>query len=224
MEIVGASIIRHDEQGFIVHVPYDNLDRALLRQYKDVVVGLPDGRTISPEQRKKAHAIIGEIADWGGFLPEYVKRLLKIDFVTNRLQALEKSLFSLSDCDMTLAREFITFLIDFAIEHGVPTKEPLYELCEDIERYVYSCLMHKRCAVCGRERADMYHFDQIGMGRDRTRINQLGMLVISLCRECHDKAHTKGRSWLTDDLHLNPIPLTYEIGRKYGIKKKQLEG
>ncbi len=220
MEILDGKIVDMGPKGLTVLVPITNWERVCLRRYDAVQVGLPDGRTISPEQRKKAHACIGEIAEWVGDTPEYIKRLMKLEFITIRLQALEKEIFSLSDCDVTTAREFISYLIDFMVEHGVPSKIPLYELCEDIERYVYVCLMHKQCAVCGAQRVDLHHFDQIGMGRNRDDVMQIGMRVISLCRSCHGKAHDKGKAWLTEDLHLTPIPMTDEIAKKYKLTKK----
>lgn len=223
MEIVKGNIIQMQPEGITVFVPYVNWDRACLRQYSEVQIGLPDGRTISPEQRRKAHALLGEIAAWVGDTPEFIKRLMKLEFIHKRLQALEKELFSLSSCDVTTAREFITFLIDFMVEHDVPSKTPLQELCEDAQKYVYACLMHKKCAVCGKTKADLHHFDQIGMGNDRTKIYQIGMRVISLCRICHGEAHSKGKTIITDDWHLTPIPLTKEIGKIYRLSRKNLE-
>ena len=90
------------------------------------------------------------------------------------------------------------------------------------ERYVYQCLMHKQCVVCGKRKADLHHVERVGMGRNRDEIFQIGMEVISLCRECHMKAHSKGDSWLSEDIHLSPIPLTVEIGKVYKLTKKNL--
>ncbi|MEM5769206.1 MAG: putative HNHc nuclease [Bacillota bacterium] len=220
MEIIRGSITEIDQNGITIFARYDNIDRAILRQYREVQIGLSDGRTISMDQRRKAYALMGEIAEWVGDLPEFVKRQLKMDFVVNRMQALQKQMFSLSDCSMTLAREFIGFLIDFMLEHSVPSRTPLYELCEDIGKYVYSCLMTKKCCVCGKK-GDLHHVDRIGLGGDRTTKYQIGMRVISLCPVCHGKAHTKGDSWL-NDMHLVPVKLTVEIGKKYNLSKKNL--
>lgn len=71
------------------------------------------------------------------------KRLMKAEFVVKRMQSLNKEIFSLSNCDMTTAKEFITYLIDFIIEYDIPTKQPLSKLCEDINKYIYMCLLHK---------------------------------------------------------------------------------
>jgi hypothetical protein len=221
MEIVKGKITDIDQDGITIFAPYSNIDRAILREYREVQIGLSDGRYISAEQRRKAYALMNEISEWMGELPEFVKRLMKLEFITNRLQSLQKQIFSLADCDMTTAREFITYLIDFILEHDVPTSRPLYELCDDINKYVYACLMTKKCVICGKK-ADLHHFDAIGMGRNRADVYQIGMRVISLCREHHGIAHTKGRSWITEDMHLIAIPLTAEIGKKYGLTKKNL--
>jgi hypothetical protein len=222
MEIINGRIVDLDESDLTIRAAYENINRAILRQYDIVQIGLPDGRTISPEQRKKAHALINEISDWMGELPEYVKRLMKIEFITKRLQALHKTLFSLSDCDVTTAKEFITYLIDFIIEHGVPTKTPLRELCEDVSRYVYACLMHRKCAVCGRK-GDMHHEDRVGMGRDRTEIIHLGMRVQPLCPEHHDEAHMIGQATFNEKYHVHGIVADEAICKKWKIKYKKQE-
>lgn len=223
MELITGKITDVSPSGIItIKAQYDNINRFILRQYDTVEIGLPDGRTITPEQRRKAYALMKEIADWMGEMPDYVKRLMKMEFIVNRLQGLTKQIFSLSNCDVTTAREFITYLIDFMVEHGVPSRTPLRELCEDIERYVYACLMHKVCAICGAPHADLHHYDTVGSMGKRAEICHIGMRVISLCREHHSKVHTVGRKWLTDDQHLIAIPMTAEIGKVYKMTKKQL--
>lgn len=223
MEIVKGKILGFDEAGITIFVPAGeiNLGRALLREYSEALVGLPDGRTISPEQRRKAYALMGEIAEWVGDLPEFIKKQMKMEFVAARQSDMARQIFSLSNCDVTTAREFISYLIEFIVEHEVPTRTPLKDLCEDIGRYVFACLMKKRCAVCGA-RAELHHFDAIGAGRNRDIVLQIGMRVLPLCRVHHDEAHTRGRAWLTDEQHLTAIPLTAEVGKVYGLTKKNL--
>lgn len=220
MEIIRGKITGADECGITIFAPYSDIERMTLRRYDEVQIGLPDGRTISPEQRKKAHALINEIAEWMGEIPEYVKRLVKMEFIVNSLQSLEKELFSLSNCDITTAREFITYLIDFMIEHDVPSKIPLYEQCEDIYRYVYSCALKKRCAISGR-RAELHHVDAVGMGRDRDDIIHIGMRVLPLSREYHTLAHTKGNDWLLNEYHLEPITVDKQIAKVYKLNTKE---
>ena len=63
----------------------------------DVEVIWRDARRISPEQRRKAYALMGEIAAWSGDTPENVKAALKMDFRLKALEAMENRLFSMSD-------------------------------------------------------------------------------------------------------------------------------
>ena len=220
MDIANGKVIRLDETGMTIHVPYINYNRACLRRYDTVVVGLPDGRTISPDQRRKAHALIGEIAEWVGDLPEFVKRQMKFEYVASRMQALEKKLFSLSDCDVTTAREFISYLIDFMVAHDVPSRTPLAELCEDVRQYVYACALHRKCAVCGKTKADLHHVDKIGMGNDRTKIDHVGRRAITLCREHHDEIDRIGYTEFAGKYHLEPITLTEELVKKLKLRGK----
>jgi len=221
-EVIYGKITKLDERGMSIYANYDNIDRAILRNYSTVQVLLADGRTLLPEQRKKIYALLNDIADWQGDLPALVKRLMKIEFITSRQEKLAGKMFSLSNCDMTTAREFITYLIDFVLEYEVPTREPLTQLNDDIKMYIYACLMRKRCALCG-DKADLPHVSSIGMGRNRNEVYQIGMRVLPLCRAHHTEAHTKGVKWLLEGNHLEPIKLTVEIGKKYGLTKKSLE-
>ena len=54
MEIINGKITGADEHGITIFAPYSDIERLTLRKYDEVQIGLPDGRTISPEQREKA--------------------------------------------------------------------------------------------------------------------------------------------------------------------------
>jgi len=222
-EIVLGKITKwEDNGGVIIRAAVPNLDRALLRKYDKVLCEFPDGRRISPEQRKKAHSLISEIGEWAGYLPDEMKRLMKIEFKVKHLQTLETEMFSLSDCSVTTAREFISFLIDFMIENGVPSKIPLYEQCEDIGRYVFACLMHKTCAVCGK-RADVHHLhgSRVGHGGLQWRTkDQTGAVVIPLCREHHRICHGDEEGFLAK-FYLQGVTMDKNISRIYKAKIKE---
>ena len=174
-----------------------------------------DMRRISPEQRRKAYALMGEIAAWSGDSPENVKAALKVDFRLKALESMEKQLFSLSDCDMTTARLFITYLIDFALENDVPSSRPLAEYADDIERYVYACAANKKCAVC---EAELHNVDRVGMGRDRREICHIGMQALPLCREHHQEAHQHGDKALLEKYHLVTVTIDERIAKANGLK------
>ena len=148
-------IVDIDEGGVAtIKATLPNLYHALDRKYNDVEIILPDGRRISPEQRRHCYILISEIAEFiEGYRTaetiEDTKQMLKLEFMVRRMEDIERRMFSLSDTSMTVAREFITFLIDFIIRHDIPTKVSLLEHCEDVSRYVYSCMVNKKCCICG---------------------------------------------------------------------------
>ena len=216
MEVVAGKIVQASPEGLTIFVPYQDTARYIHRAYDMVQVGLPDGRTISPEQRRKAYALLTEIADWSGDYLQRIKDATKHDFVRDRLQGLRRELFSLSDCDMTTAREYISYLIELILDYDVPTRVPLAELCEDIRRYVYACLMHRKCAVCGQP-CDLHHVDRVGMGGDRREMEHIGMDCLPLCRAHHQEAHDHGDQALLEKYHLEPIPIDETIARKYKL-------
>lgn len=146
-----------------------------------------DGRHISVEQRKKAYATIRDIADWAGYLPEEMKEHLKYEHMIRTGDAY----FSLSNCSMDTAREFINTILEFALENGVPLSEDALNRTDDIGRYLYCCIMHRKCAICGRD-GEIHHEDAIGMGNNRNRIDDSSYRKICLCREHHTAAHQMG--------------------------------
>lgn len=146
-----------------------------------------DGRTISVEQRKKAYATIRDIADYTGYLPEEQKEWLKYLYISRT----GSDYFSLSDCSMSTAREFINCILEWAIENGVPLSENAIERTDDIGRYLYYCLKARKCAVCGRN-GEIHHEDAVGMGNDRRTLDDSNHKKICLCRLHHTIAHQKG--------------------------------
>lgn len=208
----------------VIHAALPDPLRAMLRDYKVVEIILPDGRRISPEQRRKVYALIGEVAEYvdgirnAGTI-ESAKRTLKMEFMLSRMEGMERRLFSLATCDVTTAREFINFLVEFIIENDIPTRVPLIENCEDIERYVYACLMSKKCAVCGRP-ADLHHVDVVGMGRDRKEICHIGMRALPLCRKHHTEIHTVGQEDFLRRYILEPVKIDERIADVYRLRKK----
>lgn len=202
-----------------------NLYHAIDRKYNDVEIILPDGRRISPAQRRKCYALIGEIAEFiEGYRTaetiEDTKQVMKWDFILKRMESQERQLFSLSSCDMSTAREFITYLIEFIVKNDIPTKVPLIEQCEDIGKYVYACMINKRCCICGKP-ADLYHVDAIGMGNDRTEVIHIGREALPLCREHHTESHTKGQVEFMKQYHLEPIKIDVKIAKIFKLNTKE---
>lgn len=179
---------RKDGTDLVVSVPDLKLGDMLQRKrICNAEIRFDDGRHISAEQRKKAYATIRDISDWTGYLPEEMKEILKYQHMMRTGDAY----FSLSNCSMDTAREFINTILEFALENGIPLSDNAIERTDDIGRYLYYCLLHKKCAICGKD-GEIHHEDAIGMGNDRTKVDDSSYKKICLCREHHTLAHSLG--------------------------------
>ena len=209
----------------VIKAKIPNIEQALRRGFLKVEIILWEGRRISPEQRRKCYALLGEIAEYtdGIRTAETVdeqKRLLKMEFMLKRMEATERRMFSLADCDMSTAREFITYLIDFIIANDIPTRVPLIDNCDDIAAYMYACTMHRKCAVCGKA-ADIHHCEgsRIGAGVDRAKVHQLGREVLPLCRVHHTELHAMPESEFMKKYHLQKVKLDEPLCKRLKLRR-----
>ena len=223
--VVGLIVDLLKDGTAVIKAKIPNIEQALRRGFLKVEIILWDGRRISPEQRRKCYALLGEIAEYtdGIRTAETVdeqKRLLKMEFMLRRMEATERRMFSLSDCDMSTAREFITYLIDFIIANDIPTRVPLIDNCDDIAAYMYACTMHRKCAVCGKP-ADIHHCEgsRIGAGVDRTKVHQLGREVLPLCRVHHTELHAMPESEFIAKYHLEKVKLDEALCRRLKFRR-----
>ena len=212
-EIITAGIAYETPKGCVVRTT-----RPAVEHLSDEVrVFWADNRCISAEQRRKAWALMTEIAAYQGQDKEDVYREQSAAFSIKNFESLQGHLFHLSTATVSEARDFINLLIEIIIEYGIPTKEPLYGLCDDLERYTYACLMNKKCAVCGRK-TELHHVDHVSMGYNRREINHIGMRCLPLCREHHMEAHNIGQIAFDAKYHLEPIAIDEKIAQKYRLR------
>lgn len=195
------------------------LVQAVHRKVNEVYIDLIDSRPLSDRQRRMCYALIHAIAEWSGSNEEEVKQAFKLDFWAEQVDTMADKIFSLSNAPMSLVAEFQRFLVRFIISNGVPVKRPLREYVDDVRDYTYMCLIHRKCAVCGR-RADLHHIDAVGMGNDRNGVEHLGREVMSLCREHHTEIHTLGKAEFMARYHLDGgIEADGTILKIYGLRK-----
>lgn len=196
-----------------------------------VEVSVVDRRLISAKQREAICATVHDIAcflsgyAWKRSVLRKTLAEMELSYVIDRTDSeeirytltrnycrlTETPFFSLSQkeptcASVTLAHDFLGWLIDLCVEQGIPTNGRLIDRAEDIGRYLYSCLAHKRCAVCGAK-ADLHHVDAVGMGRNRREITHLGMRAESLCRVHHEQAHSMGQTSFDNHYHFFGIAM-----------------
>ena len=226
-DVVDGVITKVDERSGIITIEakYDDWITLLRREYKKVKVQMIDSRPLSDKQRKSCYALIGEIADYVGEGRDRTKEWMKLKFLVEDLSITGGELFSLSDAPMSLVCAFQRFLVRFILEWEIPTRFSLLSYVDDVQAYVYACLITKKCAVCGLP-ADLHHVDHVGIGRDRTEICHLGMHALPLCRNHHREAHEAGEQTFEERYHLpHGIELDKTLCRIYKLKgdKKNAE-
>lgn len=213
---------RETERGtdLIVEIPGLKVGEKINRRNQgnkgvDAELRVNDGRTITVEQRKKIFATIRDIADFIGDGPEYLKDHLKYDYCAST----GEEMFSLSNCSIKTARDFISHIIDFVLKWDIPLTDSAIGRTEDIDRYLYSCIVHRKCCITGAPGADIHHCtgSRIGMGSNRRKINHDGLELISLSREWHNKVHLKGEEEIFRENKIYGIILKRETLEYLGL-------
>ena len=191
------------------------------QQVKECYIDYIDSRSLSDKQRKMCYALMNAIAEWSGSSPEDIKQAFKMEFWAERVETLADKIFSLSNAPMSLVAEYQRFLIQFILANDVPVKRPLLEYVDDIEHYIYMCLIHKKCCICGRK-AELHHVDQIGIGNNRNEVEHEGRECLPLCREHHTEYHNTGKQTFFDKYHFEKgIKIDKTIIKIYGLRSKK---
>lgn len=204
-----------DERGAWLkcHIPNEYIDEKFLAEVMHGEVRIDDGRRISSDQRRKIYALIKDIANHTGHHPEYIKEHMKYEFMEKE----DRDYFSLSSVDMSTAKYFIDCLLEFCFEWDVPLNTNTVDLAREINNYLYLCLIHRKCAVCGKK-ADIHHHENlVGMGMDRAKHNHIDSKYIALCRAHHNECHNIGHKTFEDKYKLKAIKLNERTIKELGI-------
>lgn len=223
IDLVEGRIVSYDERSgaILIRAHYDDWFTMCKREYDRVLIQFCDGRPLSDKQRRMCYALLREISDYTGNGRDSTKEWMKLKFLTEDLQITGDKLFSLSDAPMSLVAAFQRYLIRFILEWDIPTKRPLLEYVDDINDYIYHCLINRKCCICGK-RADLHHVERVGMGRNRDEIIHEGMEALPLCREHHTIAHTMPDEDFFDSFHLEGgIVIDKTICKIYGLKHRK---
>lgn len=181
-----------------------------------VEVDISDERKITPDQRKKIYALINDLCEYTGDIPEYWKE--KFKFMVETIFEIDD--FSLSNCSMTVGNYMILVILEFLFQHDIPFKTKVWDSIPDYFPKQMLCLMNKRCVLCGKP-ADIAHFNAVGMGRNRRKINHVGMYIMTLCRSHHTEQHKIGINNFIKKYHIKPIKVTKEIAKRLRLHSKE---
>lgn len=190
---------------------------------------IDDERKLTDKQRLMILATIKDIADFTGYAPsdrEFLREYLTADFCDlNDLEYFSLSRRNERSASVTVAREFINYLIDFCLSNDIPLSEHILKRTEDIDKAIMYCLRERICIITGKKGADIHHVtgSRVGMGRNRKTINHLDLEIIPLSREWHEKVHTEGEVEIFEKYHIYGIKATLELLNKLKINYSEID-
>ena len=221
-ETVKARIVGYDERRgeLLIRAPYDDWFTMTKREFKECLVQPIDSRPLSDKQRRMCYSLLRAISDETGMGLDPTKNYMKLKFLAEYLEETADKIFSLSNAPMSLVCAFQRFLIHFVLDWDIPCNFSLLEYADDVNDYIYHCLMTKKCCICGKP-ADLHHVERVGMGRNRNDIIHEGMEALPLCREHHQEAHTMPDEEFFNKYHIpGGIVLDKTLCRIYGLKRR----
>lgn len=216
--ILDGHIVAYDGSTLTIQAAFCDTAQMMKKGIHTAQVRLCDGREISADQRKKIYATFRDIALYTGYVPDEVKAIMKCEFIA--LTGCGE--FSLSDVDMSTARVFLQYLVEFCLLCGIPTRDSLLERAPDVGRYIYRCAVLKKCCITGKK-AELHHLDAVGMGRRRKEIIHEGMEVIPLAPELHREIHQIGRQSFCEKYHVFGVKADKAICKVYKLRGEQRE-
>lgn len=223
VESVKARIVGYDNRSgeLLIRAPWPDWPTMVKREFKECLVQPIDSRPLSDKQRRTCYALMGAISDYTGIGKESTKEYMKLKFMTEELEETADKIFSLSNAPMSLVCAFQRFLVRFIVDWDIPTTFSILEMVDDVQDYIYACLIAKKCVITGRP-AQLHHVERVGMGRNREEIIHEGMEVLPLSAEMHTEAHTMPDDDFFEKYHLpGGIVADKTICRIYGLKTRR---
>ena len=209
-------------QGNIITLKlYDPLDeKTLLKSLYNgkywAILDTYEKEKITPDQRKHIYALFQDYVEYTGVpldaVEAYFKYWYMIDFDLGEFPSLARNAMS-----MTLASEFISYLVTYYIQNGIPFRKQQFYLTTDTSKMLYAMLMKRICWSCGKPNAEIAHVEAVGMGRDRKAIDHTQHHFMSLCSNCHKRQHQMGIESFMQAEHIKPIKLKHEDLKQLGV-------
>lgn len=189
-----------------------------LTQLPRIELDVDSAKEITIDQRKKAFAMLHDIAEYTGYSLRESEEMMKIRFISTLKNP---KFFSLSNCRREKATDFIQFMINFCLDQSIPFTTKVSD--EIQQSYALRCklVMNRLCFVCGKPNAQLDHVNTIGMGRNRRHVNQVGYYAWTLCNEHHISGkHTEGIISFMQKYQIKPVKLNKDMIEKLNLSDK----
>lgn len=162
----------------------------------DVIVN--DPYKITDKQRRKVFALVNDIEAHTGQPRDWLRQMFQ-DYVTF-LNGYDKRI-SLSDCTRKQAGELIDVIIEWIFENDIPLRYKTSDLIKNDRTFLYMATINRKCVICGKH-AELAHYQAVGRGRNRRKIEHFGNKVLALCSNHHREQHTISMDNFNSKYHL----------------------
>lgn len=167
---------------------------------------------ITDKQRRKVFALCNDIEDYTGQPREYMREMFQ-DYITF-LNGYDKHL-SLSNCSREQARQLIEVILDWVFHNSIPLNYKTSDLLKNDKAFLYWSTVNRNCVICGTPRAELAHYQAVGRGRNRRKIDHTDNKVLALCSRHHREQHQIGMDSFNEKykLHDNWVSVDERLNR-----------
>ncbi|WP_281197547.1 putative HNHc nuclease [Staphylococcus felis] len=185
----------------IRNVALSNKDLLVLDNGLDVEVEVKpvDPYAITDKQRRKIFALCNDIEEFTGQPREYM-RYMFMDYVSF-VEGYDK--LSLANCTRTQAKQVIEVILDWVFHNDIPLNYKTSDLLKNDKAFLYWSTVNRNCVICGKPHAELAHYEAVGRGFNRNKMNHYDKHVLALCREHHNEQHAIGVKSFDDKYHLH---------------------
>lgn len=181
-------------------VTLENKDFLLLDNGLEVEceVSITDPYKITDKQRRKIFALMNDIEAHTGQPQDYMRNVFQ-EYV--RVLYAYENRISLADCSRKVAGQIIDVAIEWIFENDIPLKFKTSDLIKNDRTFLYMATINRKCVICGKH-AELAHYQAVGGGRNRHKIEHFGNKALALCREHHTEQHQIGMDTFNSKYHL----------------------
>lgn len=215
-----AEILEHDGDILKLRI-FDKLTEEEKRRYEIngrlfSLLEMYDPESITVAQQNHIYALIGDISFYTGYPKAEWERYIKENFKHFDFLPDIPS-FALNKMSKAQASKVIEYIVIFCIREEIPFRKDQFYLPRESSNYVFWATMKRNCVVCGKPHAQIHHFDTVGMGRNRNKVDHTKLRVMALCTDHHKETHTIGDKEFYKKHLVKPVKLNKRQLKELGM-------
>lgn len=178
-------------------------------------VFIKDPRGFTVEQRAFVFSLMNDIYRYTGQPFDDLKDIFywQFRFLTGKSISLKNISTNTVD-DVSLLADLV---LDFIFDGDIPFKDGYEVPPQNIQYFFYKCVANRTCCICGKNNADIDHFDKALGRRKRKEVDHTEFTFAALCRTHHTEKHQLGITEFKNKYHVIGIKLNQDEIKKLRI-------